>query len=81
MPDDSRTALVVSTSAYSFARLDAPNCAYAVGRRAAGRGLGAARSSTSEFHAPHSTQRPVHFGACAPHSWQTKTTFGGFMTS
>ena len=39
----------------------------------------AARSSTSEFQAPHSAQRPIHFGACAPHSWQTKTDFGGFM--
>ena len=38
-----------------------------------------ARSSTSEFQAPHSVQRPIHLGACAPHSWQTKTALGGFM--
>ena len=31
---------------------------------------GTARSSTSEFHAPHSGQRPSHFCDCAPHSWQ-----------
>jgi len=31
-------------------------------------GGASARSSTSEFHAPHSVQRPIHLGACAPHS-------------
>ena len=29
---------------------------------------GTGRSSTSEFHAPHSGQRPSHFCDCAPHS-------------
>ena len=38
-----------------------------------------ARSSTSVFQPPHSAQRPIHFGACAPHSWQTNTTFGAFI--
>ena len=27
-------------------------------------------SSTSEFHAPHTSQRPAHFGWSAPHSAQ-----------
>jgi hypothetical protein len=39
-----------------------------------------ALSSTSEFQAPHSAHLPIHFGDWAPHSWQAKTTFGGFMT-
>ena len=43
--------------------------------------FGAARSSTNEFHAPHSMQLPIHLGDCAPHSWQTKTTFGWFHDS
>jgi hypothetical protein len=38
----------------------------------------AGRSSTIEFHAPHSGQRPSHFCDCDPHSWQTKTALGGF---
>ena len=33
------------------------------------------RSSTSEFQAPQSAQRPSHLGDCAPHSWQAKTVF------
>jgi MoxR-like ATPase len=41
----------------------------------------AARSSTREFHAPHSAQRPIHLGAWAPHSWQAKTVFGGLIQS
>src|SRR5262245_66428454 len=32
----------------------------------------AGRSSTYEFQAPQSAQRPSHFGDCEPHSWQTK---------
>ena len=40
-----------------------------------------ARSSTSVFQPPHSAQRPIHFGACAPHSWHTKTTFGAFISN
>src|SRR5438093_13509465 len=78
MPVDSRTPVDVSTSAYNLAAPVLENCAY---RLAAGAddAVSAARSSTSEFHAPHSAQRPSHFGDCAPHSWQTKTTFGGFM--
>ena len=35
-------------------------------------------SSTSEFQAPQSGQRPSHLGCWPPHSWQTKTVFGGF---
>jgi hypothetical protein len=73
MPVDNRTAFEVSTSAYSFAPAPAPNCAYRLsGLPCVAASVG--RSSTSEFHAPHSTQRPIHFGACAPHSWQTNTT-------
>src|SRR5690349_14192133 len=30
-------------------------------------------SSTSEFHAPHASQRPPHFGCSAPHSLQRNT--------
>ena len=56
-----------------------------VARRAAApatAGAGSAtRSSTSEFHAPQSAQRPIHFGAWAPHSWQTNTVFGGFIVA
>jgi hypothetical protein len=37
--------------------------------------VGTGRSSTSEFHAPHSAQRPSHFCDCAPHSWQLYTVF------
>lgn len=47
--------------------------------RDGGAGSSDTRSSTSEFHAPHSTQRPSHFCDCAPHSWQTKTVRGGFI--
>ena len=36
-------------------------------------------SSTSEFQAPQSAQRPSHFGDCAPHSWQTKTVLGDLV--
>ena len=42
-------------------------------RRPPPRRVSAARSSTSEFQAPHSGQRPSHFCDCAPHSWQAKT--------
>ena len=40
----------------------------AMARRRARRPLSCGRSSTSEFHAPQSAQRPSHFGDCAPHS-------------
>ena len=53
-----------------------PAARSALARRPAG---SAARSSTSVFQPPHSAQRPIHLGACAPHSWQTKTTFGAFI--
>src|SRR5438445_9791900 len=33
-------------------------------------------SSTSEFHAPHASQRPPHFGCSAPHSVQRNTECG-----
>src|SRR4030095_17133182 len=76
MPVDSRTLCDISTSAYSLAVDDVENCEKRlVGGVPAG---DSARSSTSEFHAPHSVQRPIHLGACAPHSWQTKTTLGDF---
>ena len=80
MPVESRTPCDISTSAYNFAADDAENCAkrLVAGRR---RRASAARSSTSEFHAPHSVQRPIHLGACAPHSWQTKTTLGAFIVT
>ena len=42
---------------------------------------GAAFSSTNEFHAPQSGQRPSHLGDCAPHSWQANTDFGGFIVN
>ena len=48
-------------------------------RGAAARRARPARSSTSEFQAPQSAQRPSHFGDCAPHSWQTKTVFGDLL--
>src|SRR4030095_6685378 len=76
MPVDSRTLCDISTSAYSLAVDDVENCEK---RLVVGVPAGdSARSSTSEFHAPHSVQRPIHLGACAPHSWQTNTTLGGF---
>jgi hypothetical protein len=28
------------------------------------------------FQAPHASQRPAHFGASAPHSWQAKRGCG-----
>src|SRR6266581_2920973 len=37
------------------------------------------RSSTNVFHLPQSSHLPSHFGACAPHSWQTKTVFGALL--
>src|SRR5262249_27306183 len=78
MPDERRTAFAVSTSAYSFAAVDVLNCVYRLFAAVPGATSGAARSSTNEFHAPHSTHFPIHFGDWAPHSWQTKTTLGGF---
>src|SRR5262245_8317439 len=77
MPVDRRTPCDISTSSYSLAVEDVENCE---NRLAPGEGAAgvSARSSTREFHAPHSVQRPIHLGACAPHSWQTKTTFGDF---
>ena len=61
-------------------------------RRAGGRGAGipvrrgspargSARSSTNEFQAPQSAQRPSHFDDCEPHSWQTKTVFAASSSS
>src|SRR5262245_53065052 len=79
MPVDRRTPVAVSTSAYSFAAPVLENCAYRLFPFGAAATDSVARSSTSEFQAPHSAQRPSHFGDCAPHSWQTNTTFGGFM--
>src|SRR5262245_51270039 len=83
MPDERRSALVVSTSAYNFAAVDVLNCAYRLAGLPAeaepDSSTRAGRSSTNEFHAPHSTHFPIHFGDCAPHSWHTKTTLGGFM--
>src|SRR5262249_44823661 len=34
-------------------------------------GASVAASSTIAFQAPQASQRPDHFGAAAPHSWQT----------
>src|SRR5262249_2403548 len=34
-------------------------------------GASVAASSTIAFQAPQASQRPDHFGATAPHSWQT----------
>src|SRR5207245_2177013 len=34
-------------------------------------GPGPVASSTSEFHSPHSGQRPSHLAAHRPHFWQT----------
>ena len=45
------------------------------GQRTAPAVSGAGRSSTSEFQAWQSGQRPSHFADCAPHSWQAKTVF------
>src|SRR5687768_14068462 len=78
MPVERRAASVIDTSAYSRALLPAPRCANLLVLPAAGEGS-AARSSTSEFQAPHSAQRPIHLGDWAPHSWQAKTTRGDFM--
>src|SRR5215510_15296514 len=74
MPVDRRTPLAVSTSAYSFAAPVLENCAYLFALAVGAAVDSAARSSTSEFQAPHSAQRPSHLGDCAPHSWHTKTT-------
>src|SRR5262245_27388200 len=79
LPVDRRTPVAVSTSAYSFAALVLENCAHRLFALGAAATDSVARSSTSEFQAPHSAQRPSHFGDCAPHSWHTNTTFGGFM--
>src|SRR4051812_17414941 len=73
IPDDSRSATTVSMSAYNCG----PAAAASVYRFAASvdtaRAASAGRSSTSEFHAPHSAHRPSHFCDCAPHSWQLNT--------
>jgi len=61
MPVESRTPCDISTSAYNFAVDDVENCEKRLVAPAAA-GV-SARSSTSEFHAPHSAQRPIHFGA------------------
>ena len=45
-----------------------PSCLTARIWRVAAASDAAARSSTYEFHAPQSAQRPSHFCACAPHS-------------
>ena len=48
--------------------------------RAAGEGAGAAKvSSTREFHAPQTGQRPSHLGLWASHSVQTYIFFGAFI--
>src|SRR5918995_5762319 len=69
------------TSAYSCAPVEPPGSVYrwlSPPPGAAG-DVSGTRSSTSEFHAPHSAQRPIHFGDCPPHSWHTNRTFGSFM--
>ena len=73
MPLEMRSACEASISEYRRAPCAAlPGSAY---RCPCGRPAGdsSTRSSTSEFHAPQSVQRPCHFGDCVPHSWQTKT--------
>src|SRR5690606_22698149 len=69
MPVVSRSASTTSTSAYSVAR-------WPPGAGAALRALTAAPaptgSSTSEFHAPQSGQRPSHFGDWKPQDWHEK---------
>jgi methylphosphotriester-DNA--protein-cysteine methyltransferase len=37
-------------------------------------------SSTSVFQAPHASHLPAHFGAAAPHSWQTNWRTGRAIT-
>ena len=74
MPDDSRSATTVSMSAYNCGPAAAREACSASPHPTAPPGRPpAGRSSTSEFHAPQSAQRPSHFCDCAPHSWQPKT--------
>src|SRR5262245_50101565 len=79
MPVERRTLRDISTSAYSLAVDDVENCEkrFCPTEDAADSDL----SSTREFHAPHSLHRPIHLGACAPHSWQTNTTLGDFIVN
>ena len=78
MPVESRTALArLDVGVQRGARATRP--AARSGWRAPRPRGSAARSSTSVFQPPHSAQRPIHLGACAPHSWQTKTTLGAFI--
>src|SRR5262245_5468930 len=73
-PDDTRSDTTVSTSAYKCAPLP-PSADTAAPFDA----TGIAVSSTNEFHAPQSGQRPSHFGDCEPHCWQLKMDLGGFI--
>ena len=78
MPVVSRAETTVSMSSYSrgpavaASEYRAPALAAAAPAPAV---AGTARSSTSEFHASQSGQRPSHFCDCAPHSWQLKMVF------
>ena len=76
MPVESRACCSISMSAYKRARCRRARQRVAMRRAPARRRSRPARSSTSEFQAPQSAQRPSHFGDCAPHSWQTKTVVG-----
>jgi hypothetical protein len=70
--------LAVSISEYNRAVLPAAD----EKRFVPGAGASATgRSSTSEFHAPHSGQRPSHFCDCDPHSWHTKTVLDIFTAN
>ena len=60
IPVERRAASAISTSVYSFADPAAPSWAYRF-VPPADAGASAVRSSTSEFHAPHSLHRPSHF--------------------
>src|SRR5882672_4419753 len=65
-------------SAYSCADV-ADDSAYRCPAAAAAAAGSCGRSSTYVFHLPQSSHLPTHFGACAPHSWQTKTVFGALL--
>src|SRR3954470_12574059 len=75
MPVESRSETTVSMSSYNRGPAVAaseyldPAAAAAAPAPAT---AGVARSSTREFQAPQSAQRPSHFDDCAPHSWQQK---------
>ena len=73
MPDASRAASALSTTAIGVSDGDPRHGARRRCRRERRRGL--ATVSTSVFHAPHDGHWPAHFGEAAPHCWQRYCVF------